>query len=88
MTVILRKTAVKYLDHLPEPIKGQITAALTDLSEEPPEGDIKPMTGQPGYFRLRVGSYRVLFKIENNNIFVIHISPRGQAYTKKTRGKK
>jgi mRNA-degrading endonuclease RelE of RelBE toxin-antitoxin system len=50
--------------------------------------DIRPITGQPGKWRLRVREYRALFEIEDVNILVTHIEPRGQAYTKKTRNKR
>jgi mRNA interferase RelE/StbE len=88
MEVLLRPVAVKYLDRVGEPNRGRIKAALEELSKEPPEGDIKPMTGQRGYFRLRVGGFRVLYRIEDDTIFVTNIDPRGQVYKKKNRRKK
>jgi mRNA interferase RelE/StbE len=85
MTVLLRNAAAKYLDRTSEPTKGRITTALQGLEKEPPQGDITPMSGQPGNFRLRIGGIRVLYRIENNIIVVTHIEPRGQAYKKTTR---
>ena len=85
MTVYLSNTASRYLARLNEPYKGQILSALEDLSNEPPEGDIKPLTGQKGSFRLRIGEYRAIFRFKDDYILVSHIAPRGQAYTKKTR---
>jgi mRNA interferase RelE/StbE len=87
MQILLHHIASKYLERLGEPDKGRIKDALGDLSEDPPQGDIRPLTGQTGYFRLKVGGYRVLYRIENNTLFVTHIDPRGQAYKKKNRGK-
>jgi mRNA interferase RelE/StbE len=88
MQVLLRPVAAKYLERLDKPTKGHIKTALADLEKEPPEGDIRPLTGQAGYFRLRVGSFRALYRIENNTIFVTNIDPRGQAYKKKNMNKK
>ena len=88
MRVFLHRTAAKYLDRLNEPYKGQITAALEDLEKEPPEGDIRPMVGQPGRFRLKIGNFRALFHIESDCIVIARVEPRGQAYKKKGRGKK
>ena len=88
MIVYLRKTATKYLDSLNKADRDRINTALINLEKEPPQGDIEKMTDQPGRFRLRVGSYRALFHIENNNIVIYNIEPRGQAYKKKNRGKK
>jgi mRNA interferase RelE/StbE len=78
----------KYLEHLNEPDRGRIKAALAGLEKEPPEGDIRPVTGQARYFRLKIGSYRILFRYRENGIFITHIDPRGQSYKKKNRGEK
>jgi mRNA-degrading endonuclease RelE of RelBE toxin-antitoxin system len=56
--------------------------------KELPEGDIRPLKGQPGFFRLRIGSYRLLFRINDKGIFITHIDPRGQVYNKKNKGGK
>lgn len=85
---MLRPVAGKYLERQPEPTKGRIKAALEDLAKDPPEGDIKPLMGQPGNWRLRIGGIRIIYYIENNTIFVAHIDPRGQVYKKKNRRKK
>ncbi|GHU99611.1 plasmid stabilization system protein [Spirochaetia bacterium] len=89
MQVRLHHDAEKYLERLDGPTKRSIKAALVDLAKDPPEGDIIPMAGMPkGNFRLRVGSYRALFREEDNTIFVLHIDPRGQVYKKKNKNKK
>jgi len=54
------------------------------LEKEPPRGDIKRMQGRND-FRARVGDYRIIFVIEDNEILVGDIAPRGQVYR---RGKK
>ena len=79
MKLVLSPKAVKYLEHLNEPIKSRIKAALNKLELEPPQGDIKTMAGQEG-FRLHVGGYRVLFGIKNDTIVVTDIGLRGQIY--------
>jgi mRNA interferase RelE/StbE len=91
MEVLLHHAADKYLARLPEPAKSHIKAALAALKKEPSEGDIRPYEGTADIWRLKVGKYRALYKIEGEIILVTHIEPRGQAYTKKTkqsRGKK
>jgi len=88
MQVLLRPIARKYLERLNEPNKGRIKDSLKDLEREPPEGNIRPITGQAGYFRVKTGGYRILFRYEGDTIFVTNIDPRGQAYKKKNRGKR
>ena len=79
MNIVLSQAAAKYLERLNEPTKGRIIAALKKLEQEPPQGDIKALTGQEG-FRLRIGGYRVLFNMKSDIIVVTDIGPRGQMY--------
>ena len=89
MKVILHHTAEKYLMKLNAADRNHIENAIDDLEKEPPEGDIRPYEGNPGVLRLRVGSYRVIFRFKDaDSILVSHIEPRGQAYTKKTKTKR
>ena len=89
MLVLLHHTVEKYLNRLNAVDRERIKEALRNLAKEPPEGDIRPYEGNPGTLRLRVGSYRVIFRFEqNDSILVSHIEPRGQAYTKKTKTKR
>jgi mRNA-degrading endonuclease RelE of RelBE toxin-antitoxin system len=83
MDVFLTNTAIKQYQRFNEPMLSRITDAIDGLEKDPPEGNIIPLTGKPGNFRLTVG-IRVLYRIENNIILVTNIVPRGQAYTKKT----
>ena len=86
MQVFLHHIVEKYIDRLNASDRNRINEAIKDLKKEPPEGDIEPMSGQPGRFRVRVGGYRFLFRIKNNAILVTHIDPRGQVYNKKNKG--
>ena len=88
MEVSLHPIPGKYLKRLNEPDKSHIKAALKGLEKEPPKGNITPIVGQPGYFRLTIGNYRAIFRYVNNYILVTHLDPRGQAYSKKNRGNK
>jgi len=88
MHALLHHTAKKYFDRLNQSDRKRIKEALQDLEKEPPEGDIRPYEGNPGVWRLKVGGYRVLYKIEDEIILATHIEPRGQAYKKKTKNKR
>jgi mRNA interferase RelE/StbE len=79
MKVVLSRRAAKCLKRLNEPMKSRIKAALLNLEQEPPLGDIKQLTDRDGY-RLRVGGYRVLFGISGEHIVVTDVMPRGQVY--------
>lgn len=43
-------------------------------------GDVKKLTNFTPEYRLRVGNYRVLFEIENENIIIYRVLHRKDAY--------
>jgi mRNA interferase RelE/StbE len=80
--VLIGHDAANYLKRLSEPIKSRVKASIANLAKEPPEGDIKKLSGMEGY-RARVGGLRILFKITGDIVKIHSIVPRGQAYNKK-----
>ena len=79
MEVVLNPHALKYLKRMNSPNQDRVTKALEGLAKNPPLGDICSLSGKNGY-RLRVGSYRILFDIIEDKIVVHAIAPRGQVY--------
>ena len=43
-------------------------------------GDVKKLTAREHKYRLRVGSYRILFRLEGSVIFVYAVKHRREAY--------
>jgi mRNA interferase RelE/StbE len=80
MEVKLRKEALKYLARMNEPMRSAMVKALEGLAEEPPLGDVKRLQGQDGFYRLRVGNYRAIYRVDGAEIIVRAIAPRGEAY--------
>ena len=63
----------------------RIRTAIEGLADTPPVGDIKPLQGfSDGRKRLRVGTWRIIYKQESELfieiIFVIDIGNRGDIY--------
>jgi mRNA interferase RelE/StbE len=79
MVIELSNEAVKQYRRLNEPDLSRITGAIDKLEQEPPEGDIKKLQGKDGY-RVRVGSYRIIFDFAPDSIHIYRIVSRGQAY--------
>jgi mRNA interferase RelE/StbE len=80
MTVVLDKQPTNYLYRLNEPGYSRILDALEDLTDDPPGGDIRKLRGEETAYRLKVGGYRILFKVKESCIAVYKIAPRGQVY--------
>ncbi len=80
----LSKRSIKYLNKLDQNTRRRISIHIELLSDNPrnSELDIKKLQGESSLYRLRVGNYRILYTIEDNQliIVVINIAPRGDAY--------
>lgn len=79
------KDAIKFLSKLDKKSVTRIREAIAGLAQTPPVGDIKTMQGyNDGRMRLRVGSWRVIYRRTNEEtveiIFVIDIGNRGDIY--------
>lgn len=80
----LSKRSYKYLEKLDKKSKQRISNYLLLLTENPrnPELDIKKIQGESSMYRLRVGSIRILYTIEDMILIIsiIKIGPRGDVY--------
>ncbi|CAF3647514.1 unnamed protein product [Rotaria socialis] len=68
-TVVLSKKAQKQLDKFTDDIAKPILEAIDDLKEDPRPAGIKKLKGRDGY-RVRVGSYRIIYEIIDNELIV------------------
>jgi len=85
MTIRYSKDALKFLSKLDQKSVRRIREAILGLTFVPPVGDIKTMQGYSDHrMRLRVGSWRVIYKYgqegELEILFVIDIGNRGDIY--------
>jgi mRNA interferase RelE/StbE len=74
--VLFSKKAEKYLASL----VPRVAFNILNRIELIPEGDIRPLAGRKGEFRLRVGKYRIIFFISEDTIYVVKIDTRGDVY--------
>ncbi|HUW62855.1 MAG TPA: type II toxin-antitoxin system RelE/ParE family toxin [Candidatus Bathyarchaeia archaeon] len=80
-TVRLKPRAQKELTLLNKEMRQRLIIALERLQKDL-AGDVKRLTNFTPEYRLRVGDYRVLFELEDNDIIVYRICPRRDAYRK------
>ena len=77
--ILIDKPAQKFiLKQTPEQRK-RILMAIRKL---PTEGDRKILRGYPGYYRLRVGDYRIIYTVEEKVLIVrvVNAGNRGDIY--------
>jgi mRNA interferase RelE/StbE len=64
-------TAERQLRRLPEGPRRRIADALGKLAHDPRPRGCRKLRGHDDVFRIRVGSYRVLYAVEEARILVI-----------------
>jgi mRNA interferase RelE/StbE len=84
----IHKNAAKYLRALPANTRERVRTKI-DLLAENPYGtsrlDIKPMEGEEGLWRLRIGSFRLIYEVvqERLLVYILTIRHRGDVYKKR-----
>jgi mRNA interferase RelE/StbE len=78
-SIDLKPQALKDLDSIDTGESKRILRKIR-LLENDLFGDVKRLKNFDPKFRLRVGNYRVLFKVVGNTIYVYRILHRSEAY--------
>ncbi len=68
-----RERAVRQLRAIPQTAALTILRALTPLGDDPrrPDADIKKLAGYTDRYRLRVGDYRVIYEIVDEQLIIL-----------------
>lgn len=78
------KDALKNIKKLDRTARNRILDHINILSDNPynKELDIKKMQGTVNQFRLRVGTYRIVYSVFDSEliIIIIRVASRGDAY--------
>ena len=85
MIIKYSKSSLKFLAKLEKKSIKRIVDGIEKLTLTPPEGDIKPLQGDPeNRMRLRIGTWRIIYKYDTDNIpivlQIIDIGNRGDIY--------
>jgi mRNA interferase RelE/StbE len=79
-----RERAVRQLRAISPPAALTILRALTPLGDDPrrQDADIKKLTGYTDRYRLRVGDYRIIYEIMDEQlvILIVGVGHRREAY--------
>lgn len=67
---------------MPANTRRLIVAKIEQLAADPRSlaNNVKTLKGEPGYRRLRVGDWRVLYRDDGTVLLVTKVAPRGEAY--------
>jgi len=83
--ILITKSAFKELENLPKAFRSNIIAKIDELAVEPRPSGVRKLESFTNSYRIRVGSYRVIYKIEDSELIieVIKVSDRKDVYRNK-----
>jgi mRNA interferase RelE/StbE len=76
VAITYHRDAARTLRGLPRNLRERIETAILGL----PGGDVRPLQGQAGLWRLRVGGWRVIYRPSGADFHIVLIRPRGDVY--------
>lgn len=81
--VIVTAPARKQLLALPKQVRERAEKRIDALADDPRPPKCKALHGEwKGHYRIRVGEYRVVYRVEDDVliVLVIRVGPRGDIY--------
>ena len=78
--VVLTRRALKDLKNIDEDNRHKIAAKLKEYIKEPLKYARKLINPKIGTYRFRIGTYRVIFDIDNEIIVILRIGHRRSIY--------
>ena len=80
--VVLKRSAEKEVASLDVRVQGRILEALATLAENPRPPGAQKLRGPYDLWRIRVGDYRILYRVEENvlKVYVVRVSHRREVY--------
>jgi mRNA interferase RelE/StbE len=80
--VVIVRSAQKEIAQLPSTVSARVVAAIQALAETPrPDGCVK-LQGSDDLWRIRVGQYRIVYKIDDAMLIVtvVKVAHRSSVY--------
>lgn len=83
-TVEVAPAARRQLRKLSRAVQRRIVEKLEDLGNDPRPSGVKKLSASEGLFRIRVGDYRVVYRIDDQvlQVLVVQIGDRKWIYQK------
>lgn len=72
--VIIPKAVQKQLNNLPQKIRSRLLADIRLLKDDPRPNGVKKLKDYESAYRIRVGSYRVIYEIKDREMIVLVLS--------------
>ncbi len=72
----ISKRGERDLAAVPVQERKRVSEGLRQLGEESPSVDVKALVGHTGWYRLRVGNWRVLYFLDDDGVIIERIINR------------
>jgi mRNA interferase RelE/StbE len=72
--ITFHPAALRALKKLPLKVVHQMNPHLVDLSKEPRPPGCKKLKGNSGFWRVRVGDYRIVYQIDDGQLIILVIA--------------
>ena len=80
--LVISDDADKQLQKLDKPVRRRMMLALAKLEDDPRPDGVKKLKGSADRWRIRVGDWRIVYRIEDGEllVLVIAVGHRGKVY--------
>ncbi len=80
--ILILNPARKFVNALPESIRKRIIRKVVSLETNPRPHDAIKLEGSNDYYRIRVGDYRIIYRIQDDRliILIIKVAHRRESY--------
>lgn len=81
-TVIIKESAQKQIAKLPKEYQNKVKKVILGLEDEARPHGYKKLTGSVNIYRIRVGIYRIVYEIVNDQllIYIFDVDHRKDVY--------
>ena len=80
--IAITRAAAKQVKALPKGARQRVSEAVSALADEPRPHGIKTLDAKKKLYRLRVGSYRVVYQVQDARlvVLVVRVGDRKEVY--------
>lgn len=81
-SISYERSSAKELSKLDKPVARRIIKSVNKLGDDPRPPGCRPLVGYEGLWRIRIGDYRVIYSIEDDNliVLVVRVAHRREVY--------
>ncbi len=80
MSLEIKKTAIKVVRRMDKAERARIRGAIEGLEDSPEGRGVEKIESAKSLYRLRVGHRRIIFSRNGDDVVILDVVSRGQAY--------